>query len=289
VGTNRRRIKHVEVQSRARRVVRALFFSLSVAYGSAYAQSNEFQIGLGLIDFGYQEFSESGSLIDREDALLPAVFIEAARRAGPWRLSAGWRFFSGTADHQGRTNFGVPITTETRERLQSLAFRAAHDLQLLGWQVSPYAGFGYHEWRRDIQSTRTASGASVNGLLERYSWTTVEVGALAHIGRWAQLEGMVDIRVFRILDPKLKVHFSGGFDDARLALGEESGFRIGVISAYPMDKSMRLRAEVYYERWSFGRSTAEPLTTNGRTVGTVLEPRSETNITGVTVGVLFGF
>jgi hypothetical protein len=242
-----------------------------------------------VLDFGYKEFAESGRLLDREDGSLPGLMVEVAQTAGNWRFSGEWRAFSGMADHKGQTNLGTPISTQTDEQMQSLSLRVARQLQLGGWPIAPYAGFGLHRWKRDIRSTRTAAGAPVSGLFEVYSWKTAELGARARVASWRRFEGAVDVRVFRILDPELEVRFATGFDDARLALGEKSGGRLAFIGAYLLDDGLRLRVEVYGEWWSFGRSAPQPLTSDGMTVGSVTEPRSETRNHGITLGLVFGF
>ena len=269
--------------------IRALFFCLALACSSAHGSRTEVHAGLALLDFDYKEYSESGVLLDRESGLLPGFLIELAQTAGGWRLSGTWRLFSGTADHDGRTNLGTPIRTATDERIDSLSLQLARELDLGGWLIAPYAGYAYHRWERDIQPTQTASGAPVNGLFEVYSWNTAELGVLARLAPWGRFEGAVDVRVFRILDPEVKVRFSTGFDDARLALGEKSGGRLAFIGAYPLDDRLRLRVEVYGERWSFGRSAPQPLTSGGATVGSVTEPRSETRNHGMTLGLVLGF
>lgn len=260
-----------------------------LACTSAHGSRTEVHASLALLDFDYKEFSESGVLLDREHGLLPGFLIELAQTAGDWRLSGSWRAFSGSVDHDGRTNLGTPISTETDQRIDSLSLQIARELEIAGWRLAPYAGYAYHRWQRDIRPTQTAGGAPVNGLFETYSWRTAELGALVRLSPWGRFEGAIDFRAFRILDPEVKVRFSTGFDDARLALGEKSGGRLAFIGVYPLDDRLRLRVEVYGERWSFGRSAPQPLTSDGVTVGSVTEPRSETRNHGITLGLVFGF
>ena len=257
---------------------------------SANAQRTEVHAAVGMVDFGYKEFSDSGTLLDREDGLLPGLALEVARRIGDWRLSGDARYFSGSADYDGRTNFGTPIRTETDERMYSLSLRIAHEFRIGGWSIAPYAGYGYHRWQRDIKPTQTAGGAPVSGLFEVYTWKAAEMGALVQRSFLERFNAGVDLRVFRVLDPEVEVRFSSVFDNAQLALGERSGVRVALIGAYELDERLRLRLELYHEGWSFGRSSPQPLTSGGNaTAVSVQEPRSDTRNTGLTLGLVFGF
>lgn len=253
----------------------------------AHADGTEVHAGLGLLDFGYKEFSESGALLDREDGVLPGIVVEVARRAGDWRLSGNWRFFSGSAGYDGSTNLGAPVSTETDERLQSLSLRLARRLHLGAWPLVPYVGYGYYQWRRDIRPTRTAANAPVSGLFEVYTWKSAELGVLAQVLSWNRFEGGLDVRVFRVLDPEVKVRFATGADEVRLALGERAGARLGFAGAYPLGAQLSLRLELYHERWSFGRSSSQPLTSGGAVIGSVVEPRSETRNSALTLGLVY--
>ena len=267
-------------------MIRALFFYLCAYYSSAHGEGIELTLAPAILDFGYKEYADHGALLNREDGPLPGLVIELARRFGAWRLSGEARVFSGTADHVGQTNLGVPITTKTDERLRGLTLRIAREVTFSRWQIAPYAGYGYQEWNRDIQSTRTSSGAAVSGLSEAYTWKLAELGALLSVRASGRFTTGVDVRVFRVLDPELRVRFASGFDDARLLLGEKSGRRLGLTGNYLLHQRMRVRFDFYEERWAFGRSNSEPLTSGGTIIGSVVEPRSETRNTGVTVGLM---
>ena len=239
-----------------------------------------------VLDFGYKEYADGGALLNREDGPLRGLVIELGRRLGAWRLNGEARLFSGTADHVGQTNTGVPVTTKTDEKLYALTLRIAREVRVSRWQIAPYVGYGYHAWNRGIESTHTSSGAPVSGLSEAYRWKVAELGTLLSVMASDRFSSGVDLRLFRVVDPELRVRFSTRFDDARLSLGEKSGRHIGLTGSYILDGRMRLRFSFYEERWAFGRSNVEALTSGGTIVGSVVEPRSETRNTGVTVGVI---
>ena len=273
----------------ARVAIRALFFCLLAACGSAQGNRTELHAGPAMLNFGYKEFDETGAQLNSEDGDLPGLVVDLAHHVRAWRFGVQARLFSGTADHDGRTNRGRPIKTDTDERLQSISLSLAWKSQMGAWPIAPYIGLGYHRWDRDIRPTRTSTGATVSGLFEAYSWKTAELGLLATMVSSQRFGAAVDARVFRVLDPKLKVRFESGFDDATLRLGEEAGARLGIVGVYTVGDSLGVKLELYHERWAFGRSTAQPLTSDGATVGSVFEPYSETRNNGVTLGLVLSF
>jgi hypothetical protein len=117
----------------------------------------------------------------------------------------------------------MPVSTETGERVQSVSLRLARRLEIGAASFAPCVGFEFHEWQRDIRSTRTVNNAPVSGLFETYTWKTVELGIAAHVVRWGPLEDGFDARVFRVLHPSVKVRFPTEINETRLALGEEFG------------------------------------------------------------------
>jgi len=254
--------------------------SLAAVCAVAHAQT-ELQVSAGVMGFSYKEYADSGALLDREDAMLPGVTGELGHRIGPWRISASGSFFSGTADYDGQTQAGVPAKTDTDEQLWSAGVRLERRLEIGTASLSPYVGFGYHEWQRDIKNGRTVNNTPVTGLLEVYSWKTAELGALLRFNTWWEgLEGAVDARVFRTFAPELQVRLPGATRDTTFDLGEETGGRLALLGTYRLDARLRLRIEAFYERWSFGKSPV---------VSGFLEPRSDTQTAGLLVGLIYSF
>jgi hypothetical protein len=271
----------------ARLAGRALFVSkLAIAIGLAAAcalahAQTDLQVSAGVMGFRYKEFDTSGVLLDKEDAWLPGITAELGSRQGAWRISVNGSFFSGNADYGGQTQSGIPANTNTDEQLWSAGLRVERQIQMGSASLSPYLGFGYHEWRREIKDGRTVNNTPVSGLLEVYSWKTAELGALLWFGAGSGgLEGGIDARVFQTVAPELQVQLPGATRDTVLELGERAGGRLALLGTYPLDARLRLRLEAFYESWSFGRSPPR----NG-----VLEPRSETQTAGVLVGLIRSF
>ena len=260
---------------------------LAATCALAHAQT-DLQVSAGVTGFRYKEYDASGVLLDQEDATLPGITAELGHRQGPWRISANGSFFSGSADYGGQTqssnpaNNGIPVNTNTDEQFWSAGLRLERQIQMGSASLSPYLGFAYHEWRRDIKNGRTANNLLVTGFLEVYSWKTAELGALLWFGGAGSggLEVGIDARVFQTVAPELQVRFPGDTRDTILELGERTGGRLALLGTYPLDARLRLRLEAFYEQWSFGRSPPR----NG-----ILEPRSETQTAGVLVGLIRSF
>ena len=266
---------------------RALFvLKLPVAIGLAaicafaHAQT-DLQVSAGVMDFSYKEFNSNGAVLDKEDAYLPGIAAELGHRSGPWRISANGSFFSGSADYGGQTQAGVPANTNTDEQIWSAGARVERRIQMSAASLSPYLGFAYHEWRRDIKSGRTVNGTPAIGLLDVYSWKTAELGALLWFGAGSGgLEGGIDARVFTTVEPELQVRLPGASRDTLLELGERTGGRVALLGTYPLGDRLRLRLEAFYEQWSFGQSPVR----NG-----IFEPHSDTKTAGLLLGLIRSF
>jgi len=248
-------------------------------------------LGVALRHFDYREFSTSDRLLDRERGIIPGVFFELSSVRGRLRGGVSLARFSGEVDYTGQTNLGLPVSTVTAERMVTLRPWLGWDSEYGGTALQPYVGLGAHRWERDIRPTVLANGTPVSGLFEVYAWQTLDAGVKLRVLAGERSEGWFHATVFRVLDPQLRLRFSSGQDEARLYLGERSGFRLGVLGHYALDKRLRLQWDIGVEKWAFGRSAPVPLTTgNGSiTVGTVTEPRSETRSIDLALGLATSF
>jgi len=77
-----------------------------------------------------------------------------------------------------------------------------------------------------------------------------------------------------------------GFDAATLNLGSRNSVRVNFPIQFVDEAGREWALEPYWESWRLGRSADQRLTTVGVPTTTIVhEPRSETNIVGVTVSV----
>jgi hypothetical protein len=249
----------------------------------------EGSVAFAMQAFQYKEFDDDGSLLDREDGTLPGVVFGLGMARERWNFVGELAVYSGDVDYDGQTNTRIPITTQTDANITDGHVRA----EWWGWEAGSvryavYGGLGYHGWERDIQATRTASGAPVSGLWEYYEWGYVLLGgklaAEQGLNRWG-----LDLRLLRTVAPTVRVDFNGLFDDKTLDLGERFGGRLSATWARRASNRTVLKLEPFYEGWDLGRSDTERLTQGGVAVGTVFEPRSETRNFGVNLGLAHTF
>jgi hypothetical protein len=240
--------------------------------------------------FGYKEYSDAGRLLDEESGNLPGAVLALGLAREDWRIEAELAGHGGTVDYDGQTTLGTPVRTRTDTALADASLRLARRYALARAEVTPYAGAGWHYWDRDIRSTRTSGGTYVYGLREVYRWYSIELGLRAMVDTAVEsLRVGLDLRGLRIVRPTMDFDGAGLYDRATLSLGERNGWRVAVPLEYSLGPAATLRAELYAERWEFGRSATQNLTSGGVVVGTVHEPRSESRMIGLTLGAVFRF
>ena len=243
-------------------------------------------VGGAILNFGYREFSDSGTQLNREHGAIPGVALSLSRRQDRWLLVGDYSYHAGGVAYNGQTNTGVAITTRTDQNIVDMALRAEYWRATTGGlNYALYIGTGYHHWERDIQPTRTASGAPVSGLFETYQWWLGFLGAKAVLHESGRARWLLDARLTRPVNPSVTVDFNGRYDNARLYLGERWGARLALPWHYEMSRSTSLIAEPFVESYELGRSATTPLTSNGLTVGGVYEPRSESRNYGLAFGI----
>jgi hypothetical protein len=244
-----------------------------------------------LKDFSYKELDTSGDLLDREDGVAPGVILGLSREWRDLFFAVDFSYYGGDVDYDGQTQSGIPITTQTNAQFSDVSFRAERRQRTAtGRAYGTYVGLGYHEWVRDIESTRTTGGAFVQGLLETYTWWTAELGARislyqAGAGRW-----QLDARFLYTLDPSVEVDSHGLFDRTTLEPAGRPGFRVALPWEYgAKGQATGFIVEPWVEYYEFGESDKETITSGGTPVGTAFEPRSETRNFGVSAGILRRF
>ena len=249
-------------------------------------QGSELSIAGSALHFAYQEFNDTGKLLDREDGYIPGLVIGLSQTVDRWLFAGDFSFYAGNVIYTGQTNTGIPISTRTRQRIIDIAVHTEYWLQSdKGLSYAFYVGAGYHQWDRNIQPTITASGTPVSGLLETYEWWSGFLGTKAVLHESESVRLLLDARILRTVNPAISIYFNGQYDNARLALGERWGVRVSLPLRYTLNTSSSLNVEPYAESYELGRSTTAPLTSNGKVVGSVYEPLSQTINYGLTVGI----
>lgn len=253
-------------------------------------QGNELTVAGTALHFDYQEFNDTGKLLDREEGYIPGVILGLSHTMDRWQFAGDFAFYTGDVAYTGLTNTGIPISTRTRQQIADVALRTEYWLQSkYGPDYAVYLGAGYHFWNRDIQATTTASGVPVSGLFETYEWWSGFIGLKSELYTVEPIRWLLDVRLFQTINPSIKVYFNGQNDNATLALGERWGARVAFPLRYSIKPGTGLIVEPYVERFELGRSSTMPLTSNGAVVGSVFEPFSQTFNYGLSVGISQNF
>lgn len=251
----------------------------------------EFFAGTSLMNLGYTEFDSNGAWYDDEIGPLPG-FLLGGMLYWPdnWYASLQLNAYFGDVAYRGQTqSFESPA-------LSGLSINSRSDAGIFdttaiaGYRfstISLYGGVGYYFWRRNIRPTTLNNGLQVAGLLEFYSWSYALLGVNAPLVGVGASRISLDVRATRMLQANMEVNFLGygGYDNARLNLGEDWGLHLALPWTFPsFAHGPTIIIEPWYTRWDLKRSNAVELTANGAYTGSAVhEPRSETRNFGISV------
>lgn len=243
---------------------------LALASGAAGAQALaapdlSWGLSAGVQHRRLVERADNGNrLVEESGPLLRLAIDGTLRLQGGGALQAGAELAGGNLDYEGRTQVGVPLTTDARHREFALN---------LGWRPWALAAWG-EAWlvlrtlqqRRDIASTATVTGL-------RETSTLVMPGV-----RW---NGNLDAAGWRLRPSvelrtsawhRLHVDYRGLFDAQDLDGGHRNELSLGLeasAAGSPWNWSLE---------WTRARQAASEratLSRGGAPVGTVRQPRIE--------------
>ncbi len=236
----------------------------------------------------YKEVA-GGEGIDRDTSWQSGAFLELrgdneflfARIATSYVMSTSARY-------TGALQNGTPLTTDTKEQIYNgevnVGFKA---LNLGPTTLSPYAGIGYHFWRRGEDNLPVYQ--------EDYKWWYVAAG-LNFAARFDKLLLSLDGAVMFPFDAEMKTSTAGLYDEATFNIKSRPGFRADASISYTVYSNEGLNLVVftnpYYQRWNIGASDSVLLTRGGTPVlptTYVYEPKSNTDIYGVRIGLGINF
>lgn len=263
-------------KSRSQTLVASSILAAMCLSMTAFASVNgEVELGISSKQFDYREFDTSGTLLDKEDGILPGVKLAARLFSGAYFIGLGLDYSHGQADYQAHLA-GTRLSTTTDETITDLSLSAGRRW-VFNNQFSLTSALSYGErlWRRDIHSTAAASG-----LLEDYHWPYMGVSfegcyaidnkqTLALTLGWQQTQH-ADMRV------EFK---SGQFDDTTLDLPNGDGYQVGLRWNYQWRSQLVLSLSPVYRTWDMPRSDAVLLFNQGNQTGSrATEPASETQV-----------
>lgn len=235
----------------------------------------ELSLGLSLLDFDYEEFYDDSSTANMEEGLIPGITSALSVTRNRWFATTNISVWSGEVDYHG------PVKTKTAEEIIDWNILAGREIYLKGKnEIGLFAGFGYRNWKRDIQSIPTATG-----LFEMYDWWYWMLGVRGEYHFSPSTKFRADAYLTRTVNPQIEVEFETNFDDVTLDLGEETGNRVILTLDHRPGNTMRVWVSTWYEVWELGRSSTRDLTSSGIVTATVYEPRSETENFGINIGV----
>lgn len=243
------------------------------------ADNNYFSLGVSAQDFGYKEFNDQDVLLDREDGPIAGLVMEFGKE---WTAYSGvlrFELMDGVIEYDGQTQGGTPLTTRSEERIINMEALIRHKLDTKSQlEKTLIAGFGYREWRRTIRPTNITIG-----LTEIYRWPYLTLGGAATLWRSGLRSVGVDARWLRPIHPSMAVDLAG-YDGVSLALGAKNSARLSFPMRLASKPQQRWTITPYWESWRLGRSADRVLTSGGvATTSTAHEPRSETNVFGITL------
>jgi len=252
---------------------------------NSYAQEGQtgfVQAGISSQNFHYKETDAQGAMLDREDGLLPGVEIAARIRNGRYTSLITASLHGGTITYDGQTQGGSSLTTDTQERIADVAVSIMRTIDPSSTSPRLSAGFGYREWRRDIQPTNFTSG-----LYETYRWPYWMLGVNADFLQNGHWKAGLDWRLMRPIYPTIEIE-ADGFDPLTLDLGA----RLSVYVGFPVEYRFRSKQSIvirpYWQTWFLERSNSKRLYSNGNPTGLIAtEPDSETVILGITASLRF--
>jgi hypothetical protein len=257
--------------------------SATPAQAQAREDEPRWWLGASALAFDYEEFDTAGASLDHEDGVVPGITGGIRWRARDWFTESELWLHTGRVDYEAPGN----VTTRTDERIMDWSARVGR--RLAGTErdrLAGYAGMGYRDWRRDIQST------TLFGEIEEYRWWYASLGLRGQHSIDPQNRVGLDIRWLRPLSPQLDVQFKGPYDDIELEPRAANGMRLSLEVEHDLASGLSVWLSTWFEYWKLDASPAVTLRQNGTAVVPAQfasEPQSQTRNAGITVGLVSRF
>lgn len=233
-------------------------------------------LGIAARQFTVNEYDAGGRRIVREQGWLPGLEGRLAYRTGDSTLSVQASHYQHDIAYRGQTQSGVPVDSRTDTALTQWSTGIAYEINEV---LSASLAFELERWRRDIQGV-----GRVRGLQERTLSRRALLGLDVRFPT-AHGEVMAGAALLLAAPEKLRVGFSGQFDDVSLDTRSSYGMRLGLgwhPTAWP-----KLELHAGLDWWKVGRSADVALSRNGRHAGTVAQP--EHAVASIRMAVLYRF
>ncbi len=248
--------------------------SLSVAD----AMISETDIFLKTDIFSWKEYDNTGELLLEESGPIFGIGSATKFDFDPMTLKLGAVMYGGMVDYDGQTQAGAPV--ETRTDYMGVKFGIDFGWKFMLAEMTSFESFvgpAANCWGRDIRSTDNAAG---------------------YFERWWSIYTRLGLRGDHAFPGKLGIFAEGGI---KLPVYNENrvdwrSFGWGRITVKPGRKETffaeagfrweNLKAALFYENMKFPKSAPVKKYVSGRTL-TVWQPRSEADIIGMNIGLVF--
>lgn len=155
------------------------------------AAATEIDVHAGAEHLLWEEFDDSGGRVREENGTRLFVGVVGTNPVNPeWSSDFGGRFYSATVDFEGDNGQGESLVSDTdyngyQLELGFQRYLGPRQQQREGvWRVR--FALGTERWRRSVQDVRLASGATVEGFVQRFATNYVRLGAAYRRGTlWA--------------------------------------------------------------------------------------------------------
>lgn len=220
--------------------------------------------------------SGSGKVYDREEGRIPGLAVSLGFLwTGGAYVHGAVRDRFGSDTYVGATHSGVPVTTETGNRIATAAVRGGYGFMATpDIAVIPYLTGGNRAWRRALGGPAPYS--------EVYDSFWLGAGVLTEVAVSPHLVVSGFGSAGRMVLPFMTTSIDG--ETVAFQLGARTRVRAGISLDYRLRARLHLLVEATYVRFAFGTSGPTPIT---GTVLTVSEPASTTEETSLQAGVAF--
>lgn len=261
-----------------------IFSSAALADTSDILLSNN-QFGIKLISTNV-DYTETGNgiygtqtgVLDTETGPVRgfALSVSSMKGAGNSFIQADVDISNGNTKYTGAFQggvFGSVITTSTA-KLINFNVRFGKGFPILDqFMLTPYAGFGHHEWDRGVNYGET------------YTHFYYGIGLLGQYSPASNVVLSADALLGGTLGSYITVDSGPGFGGFSGALGDSVLSRLGLSADYAFTKQLHGNIGFDYTKFSYGMSAVYPV--GGNFVA--WEPDSKTNYTTFKIGMGFVF
>jgi hypothetical protein len=220
------------------------------------------RVGPVVEKFDYREkipeaFRQFVSTRTTEDGPLYGVSLRIERRIGRFEVEGALSHVRNEIDFNGAIQeipSGREIGTDPKgsdARITDASIRVARWFLASNDRLALYGGVGYRRWDRDVENGK-AFGSSLD-----YTWPYVMLGAKVSLHKTERLGVMIDVRVTKPIDPKVRIAYNTLTEFQTVDPGSEVGFRIEAPVSYRVTATGGIEVAPFYERHRLTKSKTE--------------------------------